>query len=228
MNIIPFSTSTTAAASPLPMISTRRGQATAPGYEFGAHNSFSITQMDGPARPRSNPGNVSIRPTRSSGRRRVATAATRGLSGRGSVDPDLQAGVVQGRRLGGCHGACSCDSQTRSGSSARTRCWPSVRGSSSSAKKTAVSPATTTGRPPVSTTTICDPGVCPGAGTRRTPGRARARRRRGRSAHRARRPTRGSCSRPGCGRRRARGAGRRWVCRRTGGCRRSGRSAGAC
>jgi hypothetical protein len=44
-----------------------------------------------------------------------------------------------------------------------------VRGSSSSLKKTAVSPAMTTGRPPVSTTTTCEPGVCPGAGTSRSP-----------------------------------------------------------
>jgi len=46
-----------------------------------------------------------------------------------------------------------------------------VRGSSSSAKKTAVSPAMTTGRPPVSTTTTWEPGVWPGAGTSRSPGR---------------------------------------------------------
>ena len=69
----------------------------------------------------------------------------------------------------GRHGSCSCESHTSSGSSARTSRWPSVRGSSSSLKKTAVSPAMTTGRPPVSTTTTCEPGVCPGAGTSRSP-----------------------------------------------------------
>jgi hypothetical protein len=53
----------------------------------------------------------------------------------------------------GRHGSCSCASQTSSGSSARTRSWPSVCGSSSSPNQTATSPQTTTGRPPVSTTT---------------------------------------------------------------------------
>src|SRR5207253_10660814 len=74
--------------------------------------------------------------------------------------------MVRGR-----HGSCSCASQTSSGSSARTRSWPSVRGSSSSPKRTATSPPTTTGRPPVSTTTTCRPRVWPGAGTRRSPGK---------------------------------------------------------
>src|SRR4051794_27222482 len=45
--------------------------------------------------------------------------------------------------------------------------WPSVRGWSSSAGKTAVSPQMTTERPPLSTTTTCEPGVWPGAGTTR-------------------------------------------------------------
>jgi hypothetical protein len=57
------------------------------------------------------------------------------------------------------HGSCSCASQTSSGSSARTRSWPSVCGSSSSPNQTATSPPTTIGRPPVSTTTTCVPGV---------------------------------------------------------------------
>src|SRR6266540_295513 len=48
--------------------------------------------------------------------------------------------MVRGRQ-----GSCSCASQTSSGSSARTRSWPSVRGSSSSPKRTATSPPTTTG-----------------------------------------------------------------------------------
>src|SRR5213078_522267 len=73
--------------------------------------------------------------------------------------------MVRGRQ-----GSCSCASQTSSGSSAHTRSWPSVRGSSSSPKRTATSPPTTTGRPPVSTTTTCRPRVWPGAGTRRSPG----------------------------------------------------------
>ena len=41
----------------------------------------------------------------------------------------------------GRQGSCSCASQTRSGSSARTRSWPSVLGSSSSPERTATSPA---------------------------------------------------------------------------------------
>jgi hypothetical protein len=60
-----------------------------------------------------------------------------------------------------------------------------VRGSSRSAKKTAMSPPTTTERAPVSTTTICEPRVWPGAGTSRSPGATRARRRRVRTARRA-------------------------------------------
>src|SRR5215212_562287 len=64
------------------------------------------------------------------------------------------AGVVP-QTVPGRHGWCSCASQTSSGSNARTRSWPSVRGSSSSPNHTATSPPTTTGRPPVSTTTTC-------------------------------------------------------------------------
>ncbi len=45
----------------------------------------------------------------------------------------------------GRQGSCSCASHTSPGSSARTRSWPSVRGSSSSPKRTATSPPTTTG-----------------------------------------------------------------------------------
>src|SRR5919198_5140070 len=41
--------------------------------------------------------------------------------------------MVRGR-----HGSSSCASQTSSGSSARTRSWPSVRGSSSSPNQTAI------------------------------------------------------------------------------------------
>src|SRR5438105_12696632 len=59
----------------------------------------------------------------------------------------------------GRQGSCSCASHTSSGSSAHTRSWPSVRGSSSSPNQTATSPPTTTGRPPVSTTTTCMPRV---------------------------------------------------------------------
>src|SRR5664279_3765062 len=70
----------------------------------------------------------------------------------------------------GRHGLCSCESQTSSGSSARTSRWPWVRGSLSSPKKTAMSPPMTAGRPPVSTTTTCEPRVWPGAGTTRSPG----------------------------------------------------------
>src|SRR5574341_1241304 len=70
----------------------------------------------------------------------------------------------------GRHGSCSCASHTSSGSSARTRSWPSVCGSSSSPNQTATSPPTMTGCPPVSTTTICIPRVWPGAGTSRSPG----------------------------------------------------------
>ena len=43
-------------------------------------------------------------------------------------------------------------------------------GSSSSPNQTAMSPPMTIGRPPVSTTTTCVPGVWPGAGTSRIPG----------------------------------------------------------
>ena len=57
---------------------------------------------------------------------------------------------------------------------------------------------------------------------------ARARRRPARTPRRAPRATRGWCSRPRCARRRAPDAGRRSACRRRGGCRRSGRHAGAC
>ena len=70
----------------------------------------------------------------------------------------------------GRHGSCSCASQTSSGSSASTRNRPSVGGSSNSPNQTATSPPTTTGRPPVSTTTTWCPSVCPGAGSRRSPG----------------------------------------------------------
>src|SRR5262249_28892257 len=73
--------------------------------------------------------------------------------------------TVRGRQ-----GSCSWASQTSSGSSARTRSCPSVRGSSSSPNQTATSPPTTTGRPPVSTTIICEPRVWPGAGRSRRPG----------------------------------------------------------
>src|SRR5262245_10514512 len=66
--------------------------------------------------------------------------------------------IVRGR-----HGSCSCVSQTSSGSSARTRSWPSVCGSSSSPNQTATSPPTTIGRPPVSMTTTCMPSVWPAA-----------------------------------------------------------------
>src|SRR5262249_58807114 len=73
--------------------------------------------------------------------------------------------VVRGRQ-----GSCSCASQTSSGSSARTRSWPSVCGSSSSPNQTATSPPTTTRRPLVSTTTLWCPSVCPGVGSSRIPG----------------------------------------------------------
>src|SRR2546430_2720938 len=71
----------------------------------------------------------------------------------------------------GRQGSCSCASHTSSGSSAHTRSWPSVCGSSSSPNHTATSPPTTTGRPPVSTTTTCMPRVWPDAGTSRIPGK---------------------------------------------------------
>src|SRR5215218_10706087 len=78
--------------------------------------------------------------------------------------------VVRGRQ-----GSCSCASQTSSGSSARTRSWPSVRGSSSSPKRTATSPPTTTGPPPVSTTHLQAARVAraPGRGGARATARAR-------------------------------------------------------
>jgi hypothetical protein len=128
----------------------------------------------------------------------------------------------------GRHGSCSCASQTNSGSSARTRCRPSVGGSSNSPNHTATSPPTMTGRAQVSTTTICMPGVWPGAGTSGAGATARARLRPARTARRAPRPTREWCSRPRCARRPAPDAGHRSTCRRRGGCRHSGRRAGVC
>src|SRR3954471_11798389 len=62
-----------------------------------------------------------------------------GDSGSAGVTPQ----TVRGR-----HGSCSCASQTSSGSSARTRSWPSVCGSSSSPNHTTTSPPTTTRHPP--------------------------------------------------------------------------------
>src|SRR5262249_57489205 len=64
--------------------------------------------------------------------------------------------IVRGRQ-----GSCSCASQTSSGSSARTRSWPSVCGSSSSPNQTATSPPTTTGLPPPSPTTPPSPSTSP-------------------------------------------------------------------
>jgi hypothetical protein len=87
--------------------------------------------------------------------------------------------TVRGRR-----GSCSCASQTSSGSSARTRRWPSVCGSSSSPNQTVTSPPMTTGRSPISTTTTCVPRVWPGAGTSGARAAARARRRPARTARR--------------------------------------------
>src|SRR5918998_1548598 len=85
------------------------------------------------------------------------------------LDDPESAGVMP-QAVRGRHGSCSCASQTSSGSSARTRSRPSVGGSSNSPCHTATSPPTTTGRPPVSTTTTCMPRVWPGAGTSRSPG----------------------------------------------------------
>src|SRR5215211_2178991 len=85
------------------------------------------------------------------------------------LDDSERAGVMP-QAVRGRHGSCSCASQTSSGLSARTRSWPSVCGSSSSPNHTATSPPTTTGRLPVSTTTICMPRVWPGARTSRSPG----------------------------------------------------------
>src|SRR5215212_8519859 len=87
------------------------------------------------------------------------------VGGDAPEDADVMPQTVRGR-----HGSCSCASQTSSGSSARTRSWPSVCGSSSSPNQTATSPPTMIGCPPVSTTTICMPLVWPGAGTSRSPG----------------------------------------------------------
>ena len=107
----------------------------------------------------------------------------------------------------GRHGSCSCASQTSSGSSARTRSWPSVCGSSSSPNKPPrrrrrrPDARPSRRRPPASR--ACGPA--PGrVGARAA---ARARRRPARTARRAPRPTRESCSRPRCARRRAPGAG---------------------
>src|SRR4051812_29875226 len=61
----------------------------------------------------------------------------------------------------GRHGLCWYASQSSSGSSTPTSRWPSVRSSSSSLKKTAVSPQLTT---------TCEPGVWRGAQDEPEPG----------------------------------------------------------
>ena len=128
---------------------------------------------------------------------------------------------------GGRHGSCSCASQPAPG-----RAHAPASGPPSAARRTrrARRPRRRRRRPDARRSRRRPPacrlcGLAPGeVGPRAA---ARARRRPGRTAGRAHRPTRGSCSRLRCARRRAPGAGRRSACRRTCGCRRSDPRAGA-
>src|SRR3954465_2534385 len=61
---------------------------------------------------------------------------------------DSQSAAVMPQTVRGRHGSCSCASQTSSGSSARTRSWPSGSGSSSPPDHTPTPPPDTTDAAP--------------------------------------------------------------------------------